>query len=67
MPVALIVEIINAIMALAPEVPAVISLGKSVVGIVQTGSVTPEEEAAIRADLDAVKAQIVAAAASPAA
>jgi hypothetical protein len=58
MPISLIVEIIQAIMALAPEIPEVISLGESVVGIVQTGSVTPEQEAAIRAQLDAVKAQI---------
>jgi hypothetical protein len=61
MPIALIVEIINAIVALAPQIPEVIALGESAVNIVQTGAVTPEQEAAIRAQLDEVKALIDAA------
>jgi hypothetical protein len=61
MPIALIVEMIQAILALAPSIPEVIALGESAIGIVQTGSVTPEQEASIRAQLDAVKALIDAA------
>lgn len=61
MPIALIVEILQAIMTLAPQVPEIVALGESAVSIVQSGSVTPEQEAAIRAQLDAVKAQIDAA------
>jgi hypothetical protein len=61
MPVALILEIIQAAMALAPQIPEVVSLLQSAAGIVQTGTVTPTQEAAIRVQLDAVKAQIDAA------
>jgi hypothetical protein len=61
MPIALIVEIIQAILALAPQVPEVLALGESVVGIIQAGAVTPEQEAAIRTQLDQVKALIDAA------
>ena len=58
MPVALIVEIIQAMIALAPSVPEIVALGQSAVAIAQAGTVTPEQEAAIRAQLDAVKAAI---------
>jgi len=58
MPIALIVEIIQAIAALAPQVPEVVSLAESAIGIVQTGTVTPDQEALIRSQLDAIKAQI---------
>jgi hypothetical protein len=58
MPVAIIVEIIQALMALAPQIPHVISLGESSINIVKTGVVTPEQEADIRAQLDDMKAQI---------
>jgi hypothetical protein len=61
MPTALIIEIINAIVALAPQVPEVIALGQSAVSILSAGAVTPEEEASIRAQLDAVKGLIDAA------
>jgi hypothetical protein len=61
MPIALILEIIQALGALAPQIPEVISLVSSVTGIVQTGSVTPAQEATIRSQLDAVKALIDAA------
>jgi hypothetical protein len=61
MPIALIVEMIQAILALAPSIPEVIALGESAIGIVQTGSVTPDQEASIRSQLDAVKALIDAA------
>jgi len=61
MPIALIVEIIQAIAALAPQVPEVVSLAESAIGIVQTGTVTPDQEALIRSQLDAIKAQIDAA------
>ena len=61
MPIALILEIIQALGALAPQIPEVISLVSSVAGIVQTGLVTPAQEATIRSQLDAVKALIDAA------
>jgi hypothetical protein len=61
MPIALIVEMIQAILALAPSIPEVVALGESAIGIVQTGSVTPDQEASIRSQLDAVKALIDAA------
>jgi hypothetical protein len=61
MPIALIVEMIQAILAVTPAIPEVIALGQSVVSILQTGSVTPDQEASIRAELDAVKALIDAA------
>jgi hypothetical protein len=58
MPIALIVEIINALVAAAPQIPEVISLGEAAVGIVKTGVVTPQQEADIRTQLDAVKALV---------
>ena len=58
MQIALIVEIIQALMALAPQIPQVIALGESAINIVKTGIVTPEQEADIRAQLDDMKAQI---------
>lgn len=61
MPIDLIIEMIQAILALAPSVPAVIALGESAIGIIRTGTVTPEQEQSIRAQLDAVKALIDAA------
>lgn len=61
MPIALILEIIQAIAALAPQVPEVLTLIESVTGIIQTGAVTPDQEAAIRTQLDQVKALIDAA------
>ena len=61
MPNALILEIIEALGALAPQVPEVISLVESATTIAQTGAVSAEMETAIRARLDAVKALIDAA------
>jgi hypothetical protein len=61
MPIALIIEIIQAIIGLAPQILEVVALCESAIGIVQTGTVTPEQEQAIRAQLDAVKAAIDAA------
>ena len=61
MPIALILEIIQALAAFAPQIPEVIGLVESATGILQTGTVTAEQEAAIRTQLDAVKAQIDAA------
>jgi hypothetical protein len=61
MPTALIVEMIQAILALAPQVPEVIALGQSAVNIVKAGTVSPADEAAIRTQLDQVKALIDAA------
>jgi hypothetical protein len=58
MPIALIIEIINALLAVAPQIPAVVSLAESAIGIVKTGAVSPAEEAAIRAQLDTVKALV---------
>jgi hypothetical protein len=52
---------IQAIIALAPDIPEVLEIGASMVNIMKTGTVTVEQEAAIRAQLDAVKAKIDAA------
>jgi hypothetical protein len=61
MPIALILEIIQALAALAPQIPEVVSLVQSASAAISTGTVTAEQEAAIRAQLDAVKALIDAA------
>lgn len=58
MPVALLVEILSGILTLVPQIPAVASLAEAAIKIVRTGSITPAEAAAIRAQLDDVKAQI---------
>jgi hypothetical protein len=58
MPVALLIEILNGIMTLATQVPDVVSLAQNAIDILNRGSVTPEEEAVIRGQLDAVKQQI---------
>lgn len=58
MPVALIIEIVEAIASFAPQIPEIASLVGSAKDALTTGTVTPEQEAAIRAQLDAVKAQI---------
>ena len=61
MPIAIIIVVIQALAALAPQFPEVASLVEAVTGIVQSGTVTPDQEAAIRAQLDAVKTAIDAA------
>lgn len=61
MPVELIVEILQAIIALAPDIPEVLELGAAAVNILKTGTVTAQQEASIRAQLDAIKAKIDAA------
>jgi hypothetical protein len=61
MPAELLIAIIQAIVALAPQIPQVLSLGESAVRIASTGTVTLEEEGIIRAQLDAVKLLIDAA------
>jgi hypothetical protein len=58
MPIALMLEIIQALAALAPQIPEVVSLVESATGIVQSGTVTAEQEATIRGQLDAVKALV---------
>lgn len=58
---AIVVEILNTIMTLAPQIPEIVALSESAVTILQAGTVSPEVEEAIRAQLDAVKAQIDAA------
>lgn len=55
MPIDLMREIIQALAALAPQIPSVMMLTKAAVSILETGSVTPAEEAAIRDQLDQVK------------
>lgn len=54
----LLIEILAAIGALSASAPEIIALVTSAIQIVQTGVVTPEQEASIRAQLDGVKAQI---------
>lgn len=61
MPTKLILEIVQAIAALAPQVPEVLALVASATAIAQSGTVTAEQEASIRAQLDAVKELIDAA------
>jgi len=61
MPIALILEIVQAIAALAPQVPEVLALVTSATAIARTGVVSPAQEASVRAQLDAVKNLIDAA------
>jgi hypothetical protein len=61
MPIALLLEILDAIVALAPGIPQVLTLGQSAANILKAGSVTPAEEASIRAQLDTARAVIDAA------
>ena len=61
MPLTLILEILQAIQALSVTAPQITALVQSALDIGTSGTVTPEQEAAIRAQLDAVKAQIDAA------
>jgi hypothetical protein len=61
MPLAIVLEIIEALAALAPQIPEVVSLVEAARTIVVAGTVTAGQEAAIRAQLDAVKAAIDAA------
>ena len=58
MPVALLVEILQGILTLVPQVPEVVALTQQAITILQRGSVTPEEAAAIRAQLDGIKGEI---------
>jgi hypothetical protein len=58
MPIALILELLEAMVALAKDLPDVIALGQSAMSILQSGVVTDSQEATIRAQLDAAKAAI---------
>ena len=58
---AIVAEILQVIIALGSQLPEIVSMAESALGIVKTGTVTPEQEAAIRAQLDAMKAKIDAA------
>jgi hypothetical protein len=58
MPLALILEILQAIAALSANLPQVIALVDSATKIISSGVVTDAEESAVRAQLDAVKLQI---------
>ena len=57
----LILEILQAIQALSVTIPQVSALAQGGIDIATAGTVTPEQEAVIRAQLDAVKAEIDAA------
>lgn len=61
MPLALILEILQTIQALSVTIPQVSALAQSGVDIATSGTITAEQEAEIRAQLDAVKAEIDAA------
>jgi hypothetical protein len=61
MPNELLIEILQAVATLADGAAPIVSLLESAIGILKTGVVTPEQESAIRAQLDSVKAQIDAA------
>lgn len=58
---AIVITVIEALLAAAPQVPSLITAAEQAIGILRTGSVTPEQEAAIRQALDQVKAEIDAA------
>lgn len=60
-PTDLLVDIMNAAATLAAGAPEIVSLLDSAVTILKTGVVTPEQEAAIRAQLNATKTAIDAA------
>lgn len=57
-PVTLTVDILEAAAALAANLPDVVRQIRSAIGIIQTGTVTEEQEQAIRAELDAIKQRI---------
>lgn len=61
MPIALILEILQAIQAAEFAGPQIVALAQSGIDIVTSGTVTPDQEATIRSQLDAVKALIDAA------
>ena len=61
MPLALILEILQAIQALSVTIPQVSALAQSGLEIAKSGTITAYQEAEIRAQLDAVKAEIDAA------
>lgn len=58
MAIALLIEILQALAVLAKEAPQAVVLADSAVTILTLGTVTPEHEASIRAELDRVKAAI---------
>lgn len=58
MPNDLLVEIMNAAAALATGTPAIVALLDSAVAILLAGTVSAEQEASIRAQLDTTKGQI---------
>lgn len=55
---AIVIEVLEALMAAIPQIPNLVSAAEDAIGIARTGSVTPEQEAAIRAKLDAIKQQV---------
>ena len=57
----ILAEIISAIAALAPQMPEIEALVKTATEVATTGVVTPEIEAQVRAQLDAVRAAVDAA------
>jgi hypothetical protein len=57
----ILLEILQALALLTPQIPEVAALIQSAIGIATTGTVTPEMEASIRLQLDQVKALIDAA------
>lgn len=49
---------VQGMMAAAVTIPEVVALGQSMLTILRAGTVTPEQEADIRAQLDATRQQI---------
>ena len=58
---AILLEIIAALAAFAPNIPEVVKLVETAAAIVQSGTVTPEMEAEVRTQLDAVRDAVNAA------
>lgn len=51
---AAIVALLQALLAIAPQIPEVISAGKTAIGLITSGAApTPEQQATIDAGLDA--------------
>ena len=61
MNIPLILEILQAIQALSVTIPQVSALAQSGIAIANRDTITAEQEAWVRAQLDAVKAEIDAA------
>jgi hypothetical protein len=63
----ILLAIISALAALAPQIPEIVTLVQTAADIASTGVATPEQEAQVRALLDQMHAAIDASAPEPSA